>query len=115
MGRERLNVNGRVDDPCGSGGGSRAVVRRIREAIVVTLLRTVIGGGGVAVCPGVDGIRGARGGGVMEGWRGVGGGRGVVVARVEGTISGWMGTAEEGRFGHPAMVDGRIRGGVEGG
>jgi len=111
VGGEGLNLHGGVDNPCGSCRRSRAVVRRIGEAVVVALLRTVIGRGGVAVGPGVDSVRGA---GVVEVWGGVGRADRVVVTRVEGTISRRMGTAEEGRFRHPAMVDGRIWSGVEG-
>ena len=91
------------------------MVGRIGEGIVVGLLRTVIGRGGVAVCPGMDSIGGTRGDTVVEARRGIGrGGRVVVVTRVQGTISGRMRTAEEGGFRHPAMVDGGIWGGVEG-
>jgi len=111
VGGEGLNLHVGIDDPCGSSRRSRTVVGRIGEAVVVTLLRTVIGRGGVAVGPGVDGIGRT---GVVEGWRGVCRAGRVVVTRVEGTISRWMGTAEESGFRHPAMVDGRVWGGVEG-
>ena len=90
------------------------MVRRIGEGVVVGLLRTVIGRRGIAVGPGMDCIGRTRGDTVVEAWGGVGRGGRVVVARVHGTISGWMRTAEEGGFRHPAMVDGGIRGGVEG-
>lgn len=75
------------------------------------LLRAVIGGRGVAVGPGMGSIGGTRGSRVVEGRRGVGGR--VVVTRVQGTISRWMRAAEEGRFGHPTMVDGGIWGRIE--
>lgn len=90
------------------------MVRRIGEAVLMGLLGTVIGRRGVAVCPGMDSIGGARGNRVVEGRRRIGGGSRVVVTRVNGTISRWVGPAEEGGFRHPAMVDSGIRGGVEG-
>jgi len=80
VGGEGLNLAGGIDDPCGSSRRSRAVVRGIGEAVFVSLLRTVIGRGGVAVGPGVDGVRGA---GVVEGWGGVGRAGRVAVTRVE--------------------------------
>jgi hypothetical protein len=79
----------------------------------VGLLRTVICRGCVAICPGVTWIVGPRGSRVVKGRRGVGG-RIVVVTRIHGAISRRMGAAEEGGFGHPAMVDGGIWSGVEG-
>ena len=51
------------------------------------LLQVVIGRRGVAVGPGMDGICGARGDGIVEGWGRVCGGGRVVVARIDGTIS----------------------------
>jgi hypothetical protein len=107
-----LNVNGGIDSACGTCGRSRAVIGRIREGVVVGLLRAIIGRGGVAVGPGVGGIGGTRGSGVVDGWRRVGG-RVAVVTRVQGTISRWMGAAEEGGLGHPTMVDGGIWGRIE--
>jgi hypothetical protein len=80
-------VDGGIDGTGGSSGGPGAVVGRIRQCVVVGLLRTVIGRRGVAVGPGMDGIRGARGDGVVEGWGRVCGGGRVVVARIDGTIS----------------------------
>ena len=84
---ERLDLYVGIYGSGRSSGGPRAVVRGIREAIVVALLRTVISGGCVAVCPGMDSIGGARGGGIVEGWGRIYRGGGVGVARVDGTIS----------------------------
>ena len=114
VGGEGLNLDVGIGDTCGSGGGPGAVVGRIGESVIVRLLGTVIGRRGVAVCPGMDGVGGTRGGRVVEVGRGVCGGGRVVVTRVDGAISGWMRAVEEGGFRHPAMVDGRVRGGVEG-
>jgi len=86
MGRERLRLDVGIYGSCRTGGGPRAVVGRIGESVVVGLLRTVIIGRSVAVCPGMDGIGGTRGDGIMEGGRRVGRGR-VAVTRVNGTIS----------------------------
>ena len=77
------------------------------------LLGTIISRGGVAVGPGVISIGRTGGSRVVKVWRRVGGR--VVVTRVHGTISRWMRTAEEGGFGHPAMVDGGIWGRIESG
>ena len=74
------------------------------EGVVAGVLRTVIGRGGIAVCPGVSIISWTRGSGGVKGWGRVGGR--VVGTGVEGMISRWIGTTEEGGFGHPAMVDG---------
>jgi len=60
------------------------------------------------------GISGTRGSVIVEAWRRVCRGGGIVVARIDGTISRRMGAAEKGGFGHPAVVDGGIWGGVKG-
>ena len=63
------------------------MVGRIREGVVAGVLRTVIGRGGIVVCPGVSIIGGTRGSGVVKGWGRVGGR--VVVTGVEGMMSRW--------------------------
>lgn len=113
MGRKGLYLDVGIYGSHGTSGGSRAIVRRIGEGVIVGLLRTVIGRG-VAVGPGMGSIGGTRGDRVVEGRRRVGRGGRIVITRIEGTISRWMRTAEEGGLRHPAMVDGGIRGGVEG-
>ena len=66
MREEGLNVDGRIGSTCGACGRAKAGVRRIREGIVVGVLRGMIGRGGGAVGTGVGTIGGTRGSGVVR-------------------------------------------------
>jgi hypothetical protein len=80
-------VDGGIDGAGGSGGGPGAVIRWVRQRIVVCLLRAVIGRRGVAVSPGMDSMQGPRGDEEEEGWRRVGGGERTVVVQIDGMTS----------------------------